>query len=75
MLGITPNEFLRGVRLKHAAHLLAESDIAVNQISLMVGFQTSRYFSQCFKKTFGVLPSEYRDGKPSTDEVEEGEEA
>ena len=75
MLGITPNEFLRGVRLKHAAHLLAESDIAVNQISLMVGFQTSRYFSQCFKKTFGVLPSEYRDGKPSTEEVEEGEEA
>lgn len=78
MLGITPNEFMRGVRLKHAAHLLAESDVAVNQISLMVGFQTSRYFSQCFKNAFGVLPSEYRAGK-AQDETstaeEDGEEA
>ena len=59
MLGITPNEFLRNVRLKHAAHLLAETNYPVNQISLMVGFLTPRYFSQCFKKMFGVLPSEY----------------
>lgn len=59
MLGITPNEFLRNVRLKHAAHLLIETDYPVNQISLMVGFLTPRYFSQCFKKMFRVLPSEY----------------
>lgn len=59
MLGITPNDFLRNVRLKHAAHLLAETDHTVSQIALMVGFLTPRYFSQCFKKMFGVLPSEY----------------
>lgn len=59
MLGVTPNEFLRNVRLKHAAHLLAETNYPINQISLMVGFLTPRYFSQCFKKMFGVLPSEY----------------
>lgn len=50
MLGITPNEFLRNVRLKHAAQLLAETDYPVGQVSLMVGFLTPRYFSQCFKK-------------------------
>lgn len=59
MLGITPNDFLRNVRLKHAAHLLTETDHTVSQVSLMVGFLTPRYFSQCFKKMFGVLPSEY----------------
>ncbi len=59
MLGITPNEFLRNVRLKHAAHLLTRSEYSVSQVSLMVGFLTPRYFSQCFKKMFGVLPSEY----------------
>ena len=60
MLGITPNDFLRNVRLKHAARLLVETDEPVNQISLMVGFQTSRYFSQCFRQTFGMTPTEYR---------------
>ena len=41
MLGITPNNFLRNVRIKHAARLLAETDMPVNQVALMVGFQTS----------------------------------
>lgn len=62
MLGITPNDFMRSVRLKHAAHLLAESELTVTQIALNVGFQTPRYFAQCFKKTFGVTPAEYREG-------------
>jgi AraC-like DNA-binding protein len=62
MLGITPNEFLRNVRLKHAAQLLTTTQTPVNQVSLMVGFQSSRYFSQCFKQLFGVTPSEYREG-------------
>lgn len=63
MLGITPNDFLRNVRLKHAARLLAETSYPVNQVSLMVGFQTSRYFSQCFRQLFGVTPTEYRQGR------------
>jgi AraC-like DNA-binding protein len=63
MIGITPNDYMRNVRLKKAAELLAKSDIPVNQISLLVGFQTPRYFSQCFRKMFGVTPSEYREGK------------
>jgi len=63
MLGVTPNDFMRNVRLKRAAELLANSDLPVNQLSLMVGFQTPRYFSQCFRKMFGVTPSEYREGK------------
>ena len=63
MLGITPNEFLRNVRLKHAASLLEQTDMPVNQISLTVGFQTTRYFSQCFRQMFGVTPTEYRNGE------------
>lgn len=64
LLGITPNDFMRNVRLKHAARLLEETDTPVSQISLMVGFQTSRYFSQRFKEMFGVTPSEYRGNTP-----------
>lgn len=60
MLGITPNEFIRNVKMKYAARLLTETSISVTEVSLMVGFQTPRYFSQCFKRVFGVLPTEYR---------------
>lgn len=63
MLGITPNDFLRGVRLKHAARLLTTTPLPIAEVALKTGFNTPRYFSSHFKKMFGVLPSEYRDGK------------
>lgn len=63
MLGVTPNDFLRNVRLKHAAHLLSHTDMPIHQIALSVGFQSPRYFSQSFNKMFGVTPSEYREPK------------
>lgn len=66
MLGITPSDFMRNVRLKHAATLLADSEMPVNQVALAVGFLTPRYFSQYFRKMFGVTPSEYRTGKQSS---------
>lgn len=62
-LGITPNDFMRNVRLKRAAELLDKTATPVNQIALMVGFQTPRYFSQCFRAVFGLTPTEYREGK------------
>ena len=63
MLGITPNDFIRNVRLKHAAKLLEETTDPVSQIAMKVGFQTSRYFSLCFRQIFGVTPTEYRTGR------------
>lgn len=62
MLGITPSDFIRNVRLKHAAHLLAETTIPINEIADRIGYNTHKAFSANFKKLFGVLPSEYRDG-------------
>ena len=60
MLGITPSDFIRNVRLKHAAELLANSDRPINEIADLVGYQTHKSFTQNFKKMFGILPSEYR---------------
>lgn len=59
MLGITPNDFLRNVRLKHAAKLLSETSMTVSEVAILVGFNSPRYFSQYFKKMFGMTPSEY----------------
>jgi len=67
-LGITPNEFMRNIRLKHSITLL-EQGIPINQVALMVGFQTPYYFSKCFKKMFGVNPSQFHNdlGTPRMD--------
>ena len=67
MLGITPNDFIRSVRLKRAAILLSDTELPIVEISERVGFNTPQYFSTQFKKMFGVTPSEYR--KPSKQET------
>ena len=63
ILGITPSDFMRAVRLKQAAKMLAETAMPINQIASAVGFQTSRNFSQNFKQMFGLTPKEYRSGR------------
>ncbi len=59
-LGVTPVAFIRGVRLDHAASLLREGRLSINEIAERTGFSSPSYFTKCFKKEFGVLPSEYR---------------
>ena len=67
MLGITPTDFIRNVRLKRAAQLLANSNLTISEIAAHVGFVTPRNFSTQFKKMFGVTPSEYREPKDKID--------
>ncbi len=63
MLGISPADFIRNVRLKHAAELLTKTKLSIAEISERVGFNSPRIFSSNFKKMFGVLPSDYRSPK------------
>ena len=57
--GSSPMDFLRDIRLRKAAKLLGANSYNVMQVSYMVGFTDSRYFSTCFKKKFGMTPREY----------------
>lgn len=58
--GLSPNEFIKDVRLKKAAALLKRyPNITIGQLAAKVGFATPKYLSKCFKTKFGVLPSQY----------------
>lgn len=57
--GMSPSDFVKSIRLKRAAKLLATGESNVVEVVYSVGFNTPSYFAKSFKKMFGVLPSEY----------------
>lgn len=59
LTGKTPIEFIRIMRLKRAAQLLAKSQQSVAEIAFQVGFNDPKYFTKYFKDEFGVVPSEF----------------
>jgi DNA-binding response OmpR family regulator len=63
VLNLTPNEYIRVKRLKHAAEILRDEDIKVNEVSYMVGFNSPSYFAKCFQQQFGILPKDFQEQK------------
>lgn len=62
LVDVTPKELIQITRLKKAAALLCEGKYRINEISYMVGFNSSSYFSKCFHKQFGMTPGEFSEG-------------
>ncbi|MDP4249194.1 MAG: response regulator [Bacteroidota bacterium] len=60
LTGMTPGEFIKHIRLKHAAHLLATTRLTVSEIFLRTGFNNQSYFFREFKKRYQAAPNEYR---------------
>ena len=59
----TPNEMIQVIRLRKAAQMLLDDKYSVSEISFLVGFNSTSYFTKCFVKQFGVRPAEYREAK------------
>jgi ligand-binding sensor domain-containing protein/DNA-binding response OmpR family regulator len=58
--GLSINEYIRNTRLKEAYVMLTKGERNVSEVAYAVGFTDPKYFSNCFKKLFGKLPSEVR---------------
>ena len=80
LTNLSGNEFIRNIRLKRAADMLQHDQFNISEVAYKVGFTDPKYFSTCFKKVFGVSPSQYKlklqqeaqgnNGKMSSDQTE-----
>ena len=59
LTGMPPSTFILTIRLKVAAELLMTSGLSVSEIAYKVGFDTPSYFATCFKRQYGIPPTEY----------------
>ncbi len=57
--GLTPNVFIRYIRLRKAAQILISTNQTISQASYEVGFKDIKYFREQFSKLFGTTPSSY----------------
>ena len=60
LTGENPGSFFRTYKLNRAAQLISEGRYTLSEIADMTGFSTPSHFTRCFKKQFGVVPSEYK---------------
>lgn len=58
--GLSPIEYLIRHRIGRAQRLLRQTDLAVTEIGLQVGFCDGNYFSRQFRRVTGFTPSQWR---------------
>jgi AraC-like DNA-binding protein/mannose-6-phosphate isomerase-like protein (cupin superfamily) len=63
----TPAEQVNLIRLHHAGRMLRSNNPrSITEIAFEVGFNSSQYFANRFKKQFGCTPAQYMKSKPSS---------
>ncbi|HEY4200335.1 MAG TPA: helix-turn-helix transcriptional regulator [Devosiaceae bacterium] len=58
--GESPMSVLRRLRMRHAAALLSENAISIDQVAMQAGYQSRSSFTRSFRLHYGSDPSKYR---------------
>ena len=61
-MGYTVLDYLVGYRMKKAAEMLKNTNMKIQEISSMVGYESASYFCSIFKEYYSLTPGEFRDG-------------
>ncbi len=61
--GRTYKELLQKHRMETAARMLRRSDMNIQQIISLVGYENTSYFYRLFHERYGLSPREYRLGR------------
>lgn len=60
LVGQTPNQLIRIVRLRRSVELIRNSDLSITEIAYMSGFNQAHYFIKCFKEVYKETPKTFR---------------
>ncbi len=60
-LNLSPNAYLTQCRLDHSRELLQNTDLSMSEIAEAVGYSGASYFSESFRRWYGMTPSEYKE--------------
>ncbi len=66
--GQSPVEFIRKIRLQHAAQFLEKSQLTVAEVAYKVGFNNRKYFTKYFKEAYKILPSHYAEARQKAEQ-------
>ena len=58
--GMSPLQFVTGVRITRAQQLIRETSRSLIEIALDVGYTSPSYFTKVFRRVTGVTPTEFR---------------
>ncbi len=60
--GVTPLQYVTGLRIAHAQRLLRESNLGIQEIARSVGYENLSHFYRLFEHYAGMPPGRYRRG-------------
>jgi signal transduction histidine kinase/DNA-binding response OmpR family regulator len=60
VIGMSPNQYIKFLRLEKSKQLLNTTDETIMNISMTCGFSDPSYFGKVFKQEYGVTPQEWR---------------
>ncbi len=59
LLNTTPNNYLRAKRLIIAAQMIDGGETRISDVCYSCGFNSTAYFTKCFRNYYGMTPQEY----------------
>ncbi|OJU50308.1 MAG: hypothetical protein BGN96_08640 [Bacteroidales bacterium 45-6] len=59
LIGSSPIELIRIIRMKQAAYLLEKGSLTISEVAYEVGYNSLSYFSSSFNTYWGLSPSAY----------------
>lgn len=60
---LSPKKYLNSIRLNRAKYMLKNTDAAISEIAVSIGFSDVLTFSRFFSKNIRLSPTEYRKNK------------
>lgn len=59
LTNFSTRDFIRNIRMQQAARLFKEKKLSISEVAYAVGFDNLSHFSNTFKETYGVSPTEF----------------